>query len=41
MGPELLFVSVFLCYLVVPFGQNLIISDLGTGIFFIIAQHPK
>jgi NAD(P)H-quinone oxidoreductase subunit 1 len=37
MGPVVVFVSVFLCYLVVPFGQNLIISDLGTGIFFIIA----
>jgi len=37
IGPALVFISVFLCYLVVPFGQNLLISDLNTGIFFIIA----
>ncbi|MEI6427510.1 MAG: NADH-quinone oxidoreductase subunit NuoH [Pseudanabaena sp. ELA607] len=37
IGPSLVFISVFLCYLVVPFGQNLLISDLNTGIFFIIA----
>jgi NAD(P)H-quinone oxidoreductase subunit 1 len=37
MGPIIVFVSVFFCFLVIPFGQNLLISDLGTGIFFIIA----
>jgi NAD(P)H-quinone oxidoreductase subunit 1 len=37
LAPVIVFVSVFLCYLVVPFGQNLIITDLGTGIFFMIA----
>lgn len=37
MGPVVVFVSVFLCYLVVPFGENLVIANLGTGIFFIIA----
>jgi NAD(P)H-quinone oxidoreductase subunit 1 len=37
IGPALVFTSVFLCYLVIPFGQNLIISDIGTGVFFIIA----
>jgi len=37
LAPAIVFISVFLCYLVVPFGQNLLISNLGTGIFFIIA----
>jgi len=37
LGPVIVFISVFLCYLVVPFGQNLLISDVGTGIFLIIA----
>jgi NAD(P)H-quinone oxidoreductase subunit 1 len=37
MGPVVVFVSVFLCFLVVPFGENLVISNLGTGIFFVIA----
>jgi NAD(P)H-quinone oxidoreductase subunit 1 len=37
MGPIVVFISVFFCFLVIPFGQNLLISDLGTGIFFIIA----
>ncbi len=37
IGPALVFVSIFLCYLVIPFGQNMIISDLGTGVFFVIA----
>lgn len=37
LGPAIVFISVFLCFLVVPFGQNLLISDIGTGIFFIIA----
>lgn len=37
LGPVIVFISVFLCYLVIPLGENLIISDLGTGIFFMIA----
>ncbi|AFY69888.1 NADH dehydrogenase subunit H [Thalassoporum mexicanum PCC 7367] len=37
LGPVIVFISIFFCFLVVPFGQNLLISDLGTGIFFIIA----
>jgi NAD(P)H-quinone oxidoreductase subunit 1 len=37
IGPALVFTSIFLCYLVIPFGQNMIISDLGTGVFFVIA----
>jgi NAD(P)H-quinone oxidoreductase subunit 1 len=37
LGPALIFVPVFLSYLVVPFGQNLIISDVGVGIFLWIA----
>jgi NADH dehydrogenase subunit H (EC 1.6.5.3) len=37
MGPAIVFISVFLCYLVIPFGQNLLISDLATGMFFVIA----
>lgn len=37
LGPALIFVPVFLSYLVVPFGQNLIISDVGVGIFLWIS----
>jgi len=37
LGPVIVFISVFLCYLVIPFGQNLLISDVGTGIFLVIA----
>jgi NAD(P)H-quinone oxidoreductase subunit 1 len=37
LGPAIVFISVFLCFLVVPFGQNLLISNIGTGIFFVIA----
>lgn len=37
LGPMLVFISIFFCYLVVPFGEHLLISDLGTGIFFVIA----
>ncbi len=37
MGPVLVVVPVFLSYLVVPFGQNIRITDLGIGIFLWIA----
>lgn len=37
LGPVIVFISVFLCYLVVPFGQNMLISDMGTGVFLIVA----
>ncbi len=37
LGPVLVVVPVFLSYLIVPFGQNLLITDLGIGIFLWIA----
>ncbi|MGQ4647591.1 NADH-quinone oxidoreductase subunit NuoH [Lyngbya aestuarii] len=37
LGPILVVIPVFVSYLIVPFGQNLVITDLGTGIFFWIA----
>ncbi|MDX2271381.1 MAG: NADH-quinone oxidoreductase subunit NuoH [Cyanobacteriota bacterium] len=37
LGPILVFLPVFLSYLVVPFGQNLLISNLAIGVFFLIA----
>ncbi|MGF1496740.1 MAG: NADH-quinone oxidoreductase subunit NuoH [Elainellaceae cyanobacterium] len=37
LGPVLVVVPVFLSYLIVPFGQNLLISDVGVGIFLWIA----
>ncbi len=37
LGPLVIFVPVFLSYLIVPFGQNLLISDIGVGIFLWIA----
>ncbi|ERT05287.1 NADH dehydrogenase family protein [Lyngbya aestuarii BL J] len=37
LGPIIVAIPVFLSYLIVPFGQNLIISDLGTAIFLWIA----
>ncbi|OLP16726.1 NADH-quinone oxidoreductase subunit H [Leptolyngbya sp. 'hensonii'] len=37
LGPMLVFVPIFISYLIVPFGQNLIISDIGIGIFLWIA----
>ncbi|MDX2098240.1 MAG: NADH-quinone oxidoreductase subunit NuoH [Leptolyngbyaceae cyanobacterium bins.59] len=33
LGPLLVFVPVFISYIIIPFGQNLIISDLGIGVF--------
>jgi NAD(P)H-quinone oxidoreductase subunit 1 len=37
LGPILVVIPVFLSYLIVPFGQNLVITDVGTGIFLWIA----
>jgi NAD(P)H-quinone oxidoreductase subunit 1 len=37
IGPALVVVPVFLSYLIVPFGQNLLITDIGVGIFLWIA----
>jgi NAD(P)H-quinone oxidoreductase subunit 1 len=37
LGPAIVFISIFMCFLVVPFGQNILISNLTTGIFFIIS----
>jgi NAD(P)H-quinone oxidoreductase subunit 1 len=37
LGPMIVVIPVFLSYLVVPFGQNLIITDVGMGVFLWIA----
>lgn len=37
LGPALVIVPVFLSYLIVPFGQNLVITDLGIGVFLWIS----
>lgn len=37
LGPIIVVIPVFLSYLIVPFGQNLIITDLNDGIFLWIA----
>ena len=37
LGPVIVAIPVFLSYLIVPFGQNLVITDLGTAIFLWIA----
>lgn len=37
LGPILVVLPVFVSYLIVPFGQNLIITDLNVGIFLWIA----
>lgn len=37
LGPILVVIPVFLSYLIVPFGQNLLISDLGIGVFLWIS----
>lgn len=37
LGPVLVLVPVILSWLVVPFGQNLLISDVGVGVFLWIA----
>ncbi len=36
-GPIIVVIPVFLSYLIVPFGQNLVITDLNVGIFLWIA----
>ena len=33
LGPVIVVIPVFLSYLIVPFGQNLVITDLGMGVF--------
>ncbi len=37
LGPVLVVIPVFMSYLIVPFGQNIVITDLGVGIFLWIA----
>jgi NAD(P)H-quinone oxidoreductase subunit 1 len=37
LGPALVTIPIFLSYLIVPFGQNLQITDLGVGIFLWIS----
>jgi NAD(P)H-quinone oxidoreductase subunit 1 len=37
LGPVIVVIPVFLSYLIVPFGQNLVITDLNVGIFIWIA----
>jgi NAD(P)H-quinone oxidoreductase subunit 1 len=37
IGPVLVVVPVFLSYIIVPFGQNLNVTDLGMGVFLWIA----
>ncbi|MEM9766397.1 MAG: NADH-quinone oxidoreductase subunit NuoH [Cyanobacteria bacterium P01_D01_bin.71] len=37
VGPAMVVIPVFLSYLIVPFGQNMVITDIGVGIFLWIA----
>jgi NAD(P)H-quinone oxidoreductase subunit 1 len=37
LGPIIVVIPVFLSYLIVPFGQNLVITDVATGVFLWIA----
>lgn len=37
LGPAIVVIPIILSYLIVPFGPNLIIADIGIGIFFWIA----
>lgn len=37
LGPSIVVIPVFLSYLIVPFGQNMVITDIGIGIFLWIA----
>lgn len=37
LGPIIVVIPVFLSYLIVPFGQNLVVSDVGMGVFLWIA----
>ena len=43
LGPALVVIPVFLSYLIVPFGQNMVITDIGVGIFSVdcaFQHHP-
>jgi NAD(P)H-quinone oxidoreductase subunit 1 len=43
LGPAIVVIPVFLSFVIVPFGQNMVITDLGIGIFMWIAlsqHHP-
>lgn len=37
LGPIIVVIPVFLSFLIVPFGQNLVITDVGTGVFLWVA----
>jgi NAD(P)H-quinone oxidoreductase subunit 1 len=37
LGPAIVVIPVFLSFVIVPFGQNMVITDLGIGIFMWIA----
>lgn len=37
LGPIIVVIPVFLSFLIVPFGQNLVISDIGVGVFLWIS----
>src|SRR5579883_980894 len=37
LGPVIVVIPVFLSYLIVPFGQNLVVTDVGKGVFLWIA----
>lgn len=37
LGPVIVVIPVFLSFLIVPFGQNLVITDIGVGIFLWIS----
>ncbi|HAZ45956.1 MAG TPA: NADH-quinone oxidoreductase subunit NuoH [Cyanobacteria bacterium UBA11371] len=37
LGPVIVVIPVFLSYLIVPFGQNLVITNIGMGVFLWIA----
>lgn len=37
LGPAIVVIPVFLSYVIVPFGQNMVITDIGVGIFLWIA----
>ena len=37
LGPAIVVIPIFLSYLIVPFGQNLVITDLGIGAFLWIS----
>lgn len=37
LGPIVVSIPVFFAYLVIPFGQGLVLSDISIGVFFVIA----